>query len=170
MIKSTDIFRKTNIFTQRPLELNSSCLKTVQKDTFQISSKTQPLCKIKQTENSISLLDETGNTLSEAILMEEGPNALCIMDISSQIQGKGYGTKIINTIKEKYPNHTINLTAEWERGLGHNPPHAFYMRNGFVPENKNAFEALTKWINNGAKANEFPMQYELCPMKYTPQN
>lgn len=167
-IKPTNSFPKYCSPNIKPHSLNQDTkgykLSSLNKTLFDNSYR------IEHNGMSLNLRDKFGNIVSSAILQENGKNSLTIFDLNSTIRGKGYGTRLLNCIKQKYPNHNINVCASWERDIyGTNlPPHKFYMQNGFVPTDKSALEKLTKWINNGSKISEFPMELELCEMVYKP--
>lgn len=100
----------------------------------------------------LTLENNSNKILAKASIVET-PDKIYLCKIKSYEQNKGYGSQIINYLKEKYAGKIISLNASW---IDKKPPHKFYIDNGFVPRDKNAFEKLQIWIKNGAKLNEFP--------------
>lgn len=124
--------------------------------------------KFIQTPSSVDYVDGFGKPLASAILYQE-KDKLVILDLFSNVKNKGYGTKVLNKIKELYANADIELSACWERLISPKPPHKFYIKNGFVPEDKNILNKLKAWINNGAKSSEFPQECDNCVMSFKKQ-
>ena len=120
------------------------------------------------TDKEFRLISPDGDILSSLFYMKE-KDAISIMDMSSNKVGCGYGTALLQKFTEMFKNTKIKVCACWERFVSPKPPHKFYMRNGFVPTNKEAETVLKAWVAKGGNPQDFPLQYELCEMLRMPQ-
>ena len=124
--------------------------------------------QVKEKDGAIELLDELGNRLSTAFLIRDSDTSIQILDIASEIKGKGYGTKLLNEIKKKYSDKELQVAACWEKLISEKPPHKFYLDNGFVAKDKTMQEKLEAWVAKGAKSTDFPMECDCIEMIYKP--
>ena len=122
--------------------------------------------QVREKNGAIELLDGLGNRLSTAFLLKGSDRSMQILDIASDIKGKGYGTKLLDEIKKKYPDSEIQVAACWEELLSDRPPHKFYLDNGFVAKDKSVQAKLEAWIANGAKTSEFPRECDCAEMVF----
>ncbi|MBD5402935.1 hypothetical protein HDR58_09090 [bacterium] len=112
----------------------------------------------------LTLENNSNKILAKANIIET-PDRVCLCHLKSYEKNKGYGSQIIEYLKEKFAGKTISLNASW---IEDKPPHKFYIDKGFVPKDKNVFEKLQIWIKNGAKLEEFPFPRcdSSCPMTF----
>lgn len=120
--------------------------------------------KFNQKMGLITLENNSNKILAKANIVET-PDRICLCKLVCDEKNKGYGSQIIDYLKEKFAGKPISLNASW---IDEKPPHKFYIDKGFVPRDKNAFEKLQIWIKNGAKLEEFPFPRcdSSCPMVF----
>lgn len=112
----------------------------------------------------LTLENSSNKILAKADIVET-KDMVCLCRLKSYEKNKGYGSQLIDYLKEKFAGKTISVNASW---IDERPPHKFYIDKGFVPRDKTVFEKLKIWIKNGAKLEEFPFPRSNsgCPMTF----
>lgn len=115
------------------------------------------------SKNSLSLLSPSEGELSTMFYFRDA-EGMNIVDIESSKKGCGYGTKLLNKFLQIFNDCKISVTATYDRNAFPVPPHKFYMKNGFIPIDKNAEIAIKDWISRGGNIKDFPHKYDSCLM------
>ncbi len=100
----------------------------------------------------LTLENNSNKVLAKANIIETS-DTIYLSRLKSYVKNRGYGSQIIDFLKEKFIGKQISTNASW---IADNPPHKFYIDKGFIPSDSNMYEKLKIWIQKGAKPEEFP--------------